>query len=250
MAEDNDLEKRAIEELLRETDRARVRAETMGPAGWLKCPLKSTNKRFLLNTLRSTGLHRRSDESKSESASRGRLRSESPDRRRERSRSPPRHRERHGDHRDKCHREDNSSMSVSHRRREKEEQRHERHTREKKHDRGHDGQKKHRHKWTLLDRAFRIKETLYRGQKSSLNLEFKIIFLGNVLVITYPFSCFLLIVFLVLLQPRLNKLFNYLYWQAENAKPVSVVFASVWIFLYLSNQNNLKHFLLQLDQCC
>uniref|UniRef100_A0A8D3E2F8 Uncharacterized protein n=1 Tax=Scophthalmus maximus TaxID=52904 RepID=A0A8D3E2F8_SCOMX len=32
MAEENELEKRAIEELLRETDRARVRAETMGPA--------------------------------------------------------------------------------------------------------------------------------------------------------------------------------------------------------------------------
>lgn len=26
--------RRAIEELLKETDRARVRAETMGPAGW------------------------------------------------------------------------------------------------------------------------------------------------------------------------------------------------------------------------
>lgn len=175
MAEDNDLEKRAIEELLRETDRARVRAETMGPAGWLKCPLKSTNKRFLLNTLRSTGLHRRSDESKSESASRGRLRSESPDRKRERSRSPPRHRERHGDHRDKYHREDNSS--VSHRRREKEEQRHERHTREKKHDRGHDGQKKHRHKWTLLDRTFHIEEnTIKKTKGRRVNLEFEIIF--------------------------------------------------------------------------
>ncbi|CAG5895953.1 unnamed protein product [Menidia menidia] len=90
MSEDNELEKRAIDELLRETDRARVRAETMGPAGWLKCPLRSTNKRFLLNTLRSTGLQRRSEEPRSgHSTSRGRLRSESPDRRRDRSRSPP-----------------------------------------------------------------------------------------------------------------------------------------------------------------
>ncbi|KAK7879029.1 hypothetical protein WMY93_030782 [Mugilogobius chulae] len=61
----------------------------MGPAGWLKCPLKSTNKRFLLNTLRSTSLKRRSDESKPESASRDQRSSESSDRRHYRSRSPP-----------------------------------------------------------------------------------------------------------------------------------------------------------------
>ncbi|ROK23339.1 hypothetical protein DPX16_16383 [Anabarilius grahami] len=30
----------------------------MGPAGWMKCPLGSTNKRFLLNTLRSSALTR------------------------------------------------------------------------------------------------------------------------------------------------------------------------------------------------
>uniref|UniRef100_A0A1A7X6G5 Uncharacterized protein n=1 Tax=Iconisemion striatum TaxID=60296 RepID=A0A1A7X6G5_9TELE len=95
MAEENELEKRAVEELLRETDRARVRAETMGPAGWLKCPLQSTNKRFLLNTLRPTGLHRRTEEPRAKhSSTRGRLRSESPDRRRGRSRTPP------PDHRD------------------------------------------------------------------------------------------------------------------------------------------------------
>ncbi|KAI4881718.1 hypothetical protein NFI96_006716 [Prochilodus magdalenae] len=51
---------RAVEELLKEANRARVRAETMGPAGWMKCPLGSTNKRFLLNTLRSSALERRS----------------------------------------------------------------------------------------------------------------------------------------------------------------------------------------------
>ncbi|MEQ2194781.1 hypothetical protein XENOCAPTIV_002945 [Xenoophorus captivus] len=91
MAEDNELEKRAVEELLRETDRARVRAETMGPAGWLKCPLQSTNKRFLLNTLRSTDLQRHSDMSRSRSSNntRGRIRSGSQDRRHDRSRSPP-----------------------------------------------------------------------------------------------------------------------------------------------------------------
>ncbi|XP_064187897.1 protein POLR1D-like [Anguilla rostrata] len=56
MTEEQDLERKAVEELLREAARARVRAETMGPAGWAKCPLHSTNKRFLLNTLRKTTL--------------------------------------------------------------------------------------------------------------------------------------------------------------------------------------------------
>lgn len=146
MAEDNDLEKRAIEELLRETDRARVRAETMGPAGWLKCPLKSTNKRFLLNTLRSTGLQRRSSDSRSsESATRGRLRSESPERRRrDRSRSPHRDHGRNRGHKDKHYHEDSSSRK--HKRREKGEDRHDRHTRETKHERSNEGHKKERHK--------------------------------------------------------------------------------------------------------
>ncbi|XP_059182837.1 protein POLR1D-like isoform X1 [Centropristis striata] len=108
------LNERAVEELLKETDRARVRAETMGPAGWLKCPLRSTNKRFLLNTLRSTGLQRHTGESRDKhSTSRGRLRSESPDRSRDRSRTPPRdHRSNRGHtdhkhhHRDSCNNKD------------------------------------------------------------------------------------------------------------------------------------------------
>ncbi|XP_051971036.1 protein POLR1D-like [Xyrauchen texanus] len=54
--DDSELERKAVEELLKEANRAKVRAETMGPAGWIKCPLGSTNKRFLLNTLRSTVL--------------------------------------------------------------------------------------------------------------------------------------------------------------------------------------------------
>ncbi|KAM4533579.1 uncharacterized protein PAE49_022045 [Odontesthes bonariensis] len=104
MAEDNELEKRAIDELLKETDRARVRAETMGPAGWLKCPLRSTNKRFLLNTLRSTGLQRHTEEPRAgHSTTRGRLRSESPDRRRDRSRTPPIHHRSYGGHTDHKH---------------------------------------------------------------------------------------------------------------------------------------------------
>ncbi|XP_068438156.1 protein POLR1D-like [Clinocottus analis] len=114
MAEDNELEKRAVEELLKETDRARVRAETMGPAGWLKCPLRSTNKRFLINTLRSTGLQPRTAESRDgHSTTRGRLRSDSPDRSRNRSRTPPRdHRSRGGhadhkhQHKDSCNNKD------------------------------------------------------------------------------------------------------------------------------------------------
>ncbi|KAK6486192.1 protein POLR1D-like [Huso huso] len=54
MADEQELEKKAVEELLKEAKRGKVRAETMGPAGWVKCPLRSTNKRFLLNTLRNT----------------------------------------------------------------------------------------------------------------------------------------------------------------------------------------------------
>ncbi|XP_029979599.1 protein POLR1D [Sphaeramia orbicularis] len=110
MAEDNELEKRAIEELLRETDRARVRAETMGPAGWLKCPLRSTNKRFLLNTLRSTGLQRRTGDPRGgHSATRGRPRSESPERSRGRSRSPARDHRSNGDHTENKHHHRDSS---------------------------------------------------------------------------------------------------------------------------------------------
>ncbi|XP_022050797.1 protein POLR1D-like [Acanthochromis polyacanthus] len=104
MADDNELEKRAVEELLRETDRARLRAETMGPAGWLKCPLRSTNKRFLLNTLRSTGLQRRNGEPRAgHSATRGRLRSGSPERSRSRSKTPTRDPRSNGGHRDHKH---------------------------------------------------------------------------------------------------------------------------------------------------
>ncbi|XP_053198502.1 protein POLR1D-like [Scomber japonicus] len=95
MADDSELERRAVEELLKETDRARVRAETMGPAGWLKCPLRSTNKRFLLNTLRSTGMQQRTGEP---AARRGRPRSESPNRSRSRSRTPPRDHRNNGGH--------------------------------------------------------------------------------------------------------------------------------------------------------
>ncbi|XP_056306548.1 protein POLR1D-like [Danio aesculapii] len=56
--EDSELERKAVEELLKEANRAKARVETMGPAGWMKCPLGSTNKRFLLNTLRSSALMR------------------------------------------------------------------------------------------------------------------------------------------------------------------------------------------------
>uniref|UniRef100_W5M9K8 Si:ch211-140b10.6 n=1 Tax=Lepisosteus oculatus TaxID=7918 RepID=W5M9K8_LEPOC len=48
------LNRRAVDELLNEAKRGRIRAETMGPAGWMKCPLRGPNKRFLLNTLRNT----------------------------------------------------------------------------------------------------------------------------------------------------------------------------------------------------
>ncbi|XP_056416316.1 protein POLR1D [Hyla sarda] len=52
--EDDDLEREAVEELLKEAKRGKDRAETMGAMGWMKCPLASTNKRFLINTIKTT----------------------------------------------------------------------------------------------------------------------------------------------------------------------------------------------------
>ncbi|XP_026348835.1 protein POLR1D-like [Ursus americanus] len=54
MEEDQELERKAIEELLKEAQRGKTRAETMGPMGWMKCPLAGTNKRFLINTIKNT----------------------------------------------------------------------------------------------------------------------------------------------------------------------------------------------------
>ncbi|XP_075055038.1 protein POLR1D [Mixophyes fleayi] len=51
---EDELERKAVEELLKEAKRGKDRAETMGPMGWMKCPLASTNKRFLLNTIKNT----------------------------------------------------------------------------------------------------------------------------------------------------------------------------------------------------
>lgn len=117
MAEDNELEKRAIEELLRETDRARVRAETMGPTGWLKCPLQSTNKRFLLNTLRSTGPQKQTAETQDGStATRRRSRSNSVDRKRDSSRSPFRDHTRKGGRTDHKHHQRDSCNNRDKRR--------------------------------------------------------------------------------------------------------------------------------------
>ncbi|XP_036084281.1 protein POLR1D-like isoform X3 [Rousettus aegyptiacus] len=54
MEEDQELERKAVEELLKEAKRGKARAETMGPMGWMKCPLAGTNKRFLINTIKNT----------------------------------------------------------------------------------------------------------------------------------------------------------------------------------------------------
>ncbi|KAM7426193.1 hypothetical protein ABFA07_022485 [Porites harrisoni] len=48
------LERLAHKELLQEAKQARSRAETMGAAGWQKCPIPATNKRFLRNALLNT----------------------------------------------------------------------------------------------------------------------------------------------------------------------------------------------------
>ncbi|XP_016359174.1 A-kinase anchor protein 17A-like [Sinocyclocheilus anshuiensis] len=56
--DESELERKAVEELLKEASRAKVRAETMGPTGWIQCPLESTNERFLLNSLSSPAVTR------------------------------------------------------------------------------------------------------------------------------------------------------------------------------------------------
>ncbi|XP_078259180.1 protein POLR1D isoform X3 [Rhinoraja longicauda] len=45
---------KAVEELLTEAKRGKARAETMGPMGWMKCPLPGANKRFIVNTIKNT----------------------------------------------------------------------------------------------------------------------------------------------------------------------------------------------------
>ncbi|XP_074170803.1 protein POLR1D-like [Rhinolophus sinicus] len=54
MEEDQELERKAIDELLKEAKRGKTRAETMGAMGWMRCPLAGTNKRFLINTIKNT----------------------------------------------------------------------------------------------------------------------------------------------------------------------------------------------------
>lgn len=49
----------AIEEIVKETAKGAIRAERVGPSGWLPCPVGKTNKRFLRNTIRSVISHNR-----------------------------------------------------------------------------------------------------------------------------------------------------------------------------------------------
>ncbi|XP_065886312.1 protein POLR1D-like [Dysidea avara] len=51
--EENELERLAVEELLKDAKRAKERADRVGPIGWQRGPSK-TNKRFLFNTLEGT----------------------------------------------------------------------------------------------------------------------------------------------------------------------------------------------------
>ncbi|XP_036126100.1 protein POLR1D-like [Molossus molossus] len=54
MEEDQELEIKAIEKLLKEGKCGKTRAETMGLVSWIKCPLTGTNKKFLINTIKNT----------------------------------------------------------------------------------------------------------------------------------------------------------------------------------------------------
>jgi len=48
---EEDLARRAREEILVDTSRAKTRAETVGTLGWSPCPLPKANKRFIGNML-------------------------------------------------------------------------------------------------------------------------------------------------------------------------------------------------------
>lgn len=86
-------------------------------SGRLKCPLQSTNKRFLLNTLRSTGPPKHTAETQDGSdASRRRSRSNSVDRKRDSSRSPFRDRTSKGGHTDHKHHQRDSCNNRDKRR--------------------------------------------------------------------------------------------------------------------------------------
>lgn len=85
-------------------------------AGRLKCPLQSTNKRFLLNTLRSSGPQRHGADSGDGSATRRRSRSTSLDRKRDRSRSPFRDQTSKGGHTDHKHHQRDSCNNKDKRR--------------------------------------------------------------------------------------------------------------------------------------
>ncbi|KAG4076147.1 hypothetical protein HA402_011493 [Bradysia odoriphaga] len=58
---DDILTKMAVAEILKETSKGAIRAEQVGPSGWLPCPLMKTNKRFLRNTIKSVISHNRSN---------------------------------------------------------------------------------------------------------------------------------------------------------------------------------------------
>ncbi|XP_064610183.1 protein POLR1D-like isoform X2 [Liolophura sinensis] len=52
--EEEELERLAMEELIKEAKRGAERARDMGATGWLKAPIPRANKRFLNNTVVST----------------------------------------------------------------------------------------------------------------------------------------------------------------------------------------------------
>lgn len=113
----------------------------------LKCPLQSTNKRFLLNTLRSTSVQRRSSEPRAaHSAASVHLRSRTRDRSADRSRSPPRDCRGNGGNadRNKHHRD---SRNDKHKKEDKEK----RHRDKRDRRQGEDGQNRHRrHEWSTF----------------------------------------------------------------------------------------------------
>ncbi|XP_059474731.1 protein POLR1D-like [Neocloeon triangulifer] len=108
---DDELEKRAVEEILREAAKGAVRASEVGPSGWKKGPLLKTNKRFLVNTLAQHNNSNRRQHSDYK-----RRRSRSPENKKRRTESlGPKSRDRkepnHSNHRQRSEKSSNSGSS-------------------------------------------------------------------------------------------------------------------------------------------
>ena len=73
MDEDAELERLAVEALMKDAKRGKERAETLGPSGWRKEKIPTTNKRFLQRTLLgAVASHKRKEKEQDQVSSKNR----------------------------------------------------------------------------------------------------------------------------------------------------------------------------------